>query len=634
MASHAVNRSEHIFLSPGFARPRLEPSEAMAMEYRSLLSLVLGPLLIAATASGCKRGGGDEDPGQDSDGPGDSGGDEGPGEAFECDPTLASEALPLRRLSKIQYDNTVRDLLHWASPSQGDAIADGLASLVDNVPDDAVRAPPGRNHGGFSRLDQDVHQEHINATYEVARAAGRELTEDSTRLGEVVGACATDGDPGNDVACVDDFIRRFGARALRRPLEAEEVTMYREVFDANGLTEGMDPVAFADVIATMMIAPQFLYTIEHGDQPVPDLPGSYSLTGYELASRLSYHLWQTMPDDALFAAAQSGALQTEDGYAAQVDRMFDDPRTRASIAQFYRQWLWLDELPAMDALVGNPRFDAFAGDFSPGPDTHEHMVDETLAMLEYYTFDDDGSLADIMLTDGTFARHEDVAELYGTAVWSGNEPPPASPDGQRIGLLTRAALTASGTATTRPIMKGVFIRTALLCQSIPPPPDNAAAMPPAPDPGLSTREVVEQLTEQPSTTCVGCHATLINPLGFATENFDALGRFRQVQELFDDDGNRTGQRPIDTHSVPHVVLGDETPSEGPSDLAQQILDSGELHTCFARQYVRFSLGRPEDDQRDGCLLDDLTTRLDTSAPLAEVLRTIALRPEFQQRLFD
>ncbi|MEX1368071.1 MAG: DUF1592 domain-containing protein [Nannocystaceae bacterium] len=575
--------------------------------------------------------------GADTDGPGgsdDAGPTDGePSDAFECDPSLVPDEVPLRRLSKLQYANTVHDLLRFALPAEADAIAQAVAPRIDAVPDDARRAPPGINHGGFSRLDQDVHQEHINAGYEVGRAVARELTEDPARLQAVVGSCATDGDPSNDTACVDDFIRRFGARAMRHPLSDDELASYREVFAGGGVTQGTEPEAFADVITVMLASPQMLYMVESGQDPVEGLPDVYTLGPYELASRLSYHLWQTMPDEALLAAADSGELLTDEGYQAQVDRMFDDPRTRQATAELYRQWLWLDDLPPMDALVGDPRFDAFAGDFEPGPLTHEHMVDEVLAMLEHYTFDADGTLDDVMLSDRSFARHDDVAQLYGVPAWDGGEPPTLS-DGERVGLLARAALTATGTANTRPIMKGVFIRTALLCQAIPPPPDNANAMPPASDPSMSTREVVEQLTEQPGSACASCHAGLINPLGFATESFDALGRFRTEQVLFDDDGNVTGQRPVDTRSVPQIVPGDTTPSTGVADLAQQVVDSGQLQSCFARQYLRFTFGRPENDQLDGCALQDLSTRLEAGAPLAEVLRAIALRPEFKRRRID
>jgi hypothetical protein len=599
-------------------------------------------LLLAVLASGCYLGrhdgpfgeGETADEGGSDESGGSEGGDDGtaPG-GFECDPTLVPESLPLRRLTKAQYDNTVRDLVRWALPAEGDAVALAIAPLVAAVPDDARMAAAGIHHGGFSRLDQSVHQEHIDATYDVGKAVGEALTSSPARLGVVVGDCAINGDTGDDAACVDAFIDRFGARAHRRPLTAEEHAFYRGVFEADGMTVGMEPAAFADVIAVMLASPWLLYMIEHGDAAIDERPGAFTLAPYELASRLSYHFWQSAPDEELMAAAESGALATDEGYEAQVDRLFADPRTRAAMAEFYREWLWLDDLPPMDALVGNPRFDAFAGDFAPEPDTHEHMVQEVLAMLEHYTFETDGTLADAMLSERSFATTEDLAELYGVEPWTGGEPP-ALPPGQRVGLLSRAALVASGTANTRPIMKGVFIRTALLCQSIPPPPDNANAMPPAPSDDQSTREVIEQLTEQPGSACAGCHQTLINPLGYATESFDALGRYRTEQALFDDAGARTGTRPVDTRSIPQVVPGDQTPSEGVGDLAQLMLDSGTLQQCVARQYLRFSLGRPEDTDIDGCALQDLSLRLQEGAPLAEVLRAIALRPEFKQRVID
>ena len=124
------------------------------------------------------------------------------------------------------------------------------------------------------------------------------------------------------------------------------------------------------------------------------------------------------------------------------------------------------------------------------------------------------------------------------------------------------------------------------------------------------------------------------PLGFATENFDALGRIRSEQVLIDEEGNVRGSATIDTNSVPQVTAGDHTPSTGAADLAQLIVDGGQFQACFARQYVRFTEGRPEDPVTDGCALQDLTTRLEAGAPMAEVLRAIALRPEFKQRQID
>lgn len=562
--------------------------------------------------------GSDDDDGVDAQGP------------FSCDPSATVETLSMRRLSRAQYENTLRDLLTWAVGDAGTSVYAGVQPLVDRLPQDARRAPYGDVRGGFRRLDQDVHQEHINAGYDVAVAVAETLTTD--HLATIAGSCATDGETSNDDACIDDFIRTFGERALRRPLDDDEVAFYREVYDAEGLAQGTEPEAFADVIVVMLTAPQFLYLVEHADEATSDAPNLYRLTAWELASRLSYHFWQTAPDDELIEAARSGELLTEEGWAAQVDRLFADPRTTAALEEFYGEWLWLEDLPPLDARVGTPVFDAFRGDFDPLPESTHNMVQEVLDMASWYTRE--GTLTDVFTSDRSFATTPDVAQIYGVEPWDGQSDPPVFPHAERAGLIARAALVATGSPNTRPIMKGVFIRKALLCDQIPPPPDNANAMPPELSPDATTREVVEALTEQEGTACAGCHANFINPLGYATESFDALGRFRTEQTLYDEDGNVTGTRPIDSTSVPRIDPGDDRPSSGAPDLSRYLVESERVQACFARHYVRWTFGRAEDTDADGCMLNGLTSALVDDAPLHEVLRQIALRDEFKTRTIE
>lgn len=601
-------------------------------------------VVAIAVVSGCYAGvGGGGPAGADEDASGgsdagstgaDDGGSTGVVDEFECDPDAIAPELPLRRLSKTQYAATIADLVRWAAPAaDADAIVAEIDPLVSTIPDDARETIAGETHGGFRRLDQTVHQEHVNASYDVAVTLAHELVATEARRAAVLGACATDADANNDDACLDEFIVRFGARVMRRPLDADELPFFRGVFDGEGTAVGMDVEGFADVITLMLVSPQFLYFVEHGDAPVEGTADRYWLSGHELAARLSYHFWQTMPDDALLAAAQSGALLTDEGYAAEVDRLLADPRTEITFGEFYREWLWLDDLAPMDALVGTPLFDAVRGDFEPGPETTANMVAEVVDMARWYTFAAAGSFDELFLTDRSFARTQDVAEIYGVPAWTDGEPPIID-DPARVGLLTRAALVATGGNNTRPIMKGVFIRKGLLCEAVPPPPNNAAANPPELSDEMTTREVVEELTEQPATACAGCHATLINPLGFATENFDSLGRTRAEQTLFDADGNVVGSKPVDTRSVPQVVAGDLTPSSGAADLAALMLESDKPQACLARNLVRFTMARPEDDVGDGCALQSLATDLVDGVPLVEVLRAVALRPEFRQRRFE
>lgn len=556
-------------------------------------------------------------------------GDIAPESPFSCDPELSSPHLSLRRLSREQYARSIRDILTWAIGSSGEAVAHDLAGLIARMPEDTRTNPLGGSHGGFRRSDQNIHQQHIQASYDVAVAVARRLTRE--HLETLTGACGRDADSGNDAACLDAFIRRFGERALRRPLATSEVEFYRDV--AGPIADGIEPEAIQDVIVVMLTAPQFLYLVEHGAAELDAPPGRYALTAWELAQRLSYQFWQAPPDDALRESARSGALLTEAGYTAAVERIFEDPRTSEGLSELFREWLWLDELPPMDARVGTPLFDAFTGDFEVLPETTQNMVNEVLAMMDHYTFATEGTLDDILLSDRSFATTADLAGIYGVSVWSGGAPPPF-PDSSRVGLIARAALLASGSPNTRPIMKGVFIRKALLCDPIPPPPDNANASALEVSEHATTREVVEALTERPGSDCAGCHATFINPLGFATEAFDALGRARSAQVLFDAEGNVTAIRDVDTTSVPRISLQDTSRSTGAADLSAMLADSGRVHACFARHYVQWTFGRTEDTERDGCMLRSLNAALMDGQPLADALRQIALSDAFKTRTIE
>ena len=550
---------------------------------------------------------------------------------FSCDPDAAVDRdEPLRRLSRDQYEHTIQDLVaRVGAPQAQEAIDDALPELLERMPVDARVGQPGDTHGGYRRLDQDVQQGHLEVSLEIATMLGEELTGTPARLEHLAGACATDDDTSNDATCVEDFIRQFGMLTHRRPLTDEDVTFYGMVFG----DPGTDPAAFRDVIAVMLTSPRFLYHVEHGAEPAEDAPQDvWALDDWELASRLSYHFWQSMPDEELMEAARRGELREQEGWRVQVDRVFEDPKTARSLSSFYRQWLWMDELPQMDALVGSPRYDAFAGEDAPDESLRLQLADEIVALARHHTLEAQGSLSDLLLDDRSYATERALADLYGVEPRAPDQPPVEVPDGSRAGLITRPALLVNGSTSTRPVMKGFLIRKAMLCTTPPPPPDNAMDSEIDIRPDMTTRQVVEEITEQPGTSCAGCHQLFMNPLGFATEGFDALGRPRDVQRLFDEDGHLLNELPLDTSSIPRVLLADETPSEGAHDLMRLLESSGEVHACFARQYARFAFGRPEDAEIDGCTLESLRARLIAGEPLAEVMKSVTMRPEFRRRL--
>jgi hypothetical protein len=586
-------------------------------------SVVVGLGLVVSACVGAIT-----DPGGEDNGGGGSGGTDPTNvTSFQCKPELTPPAVPLRRLTAVQITNTVSSLVASVLPSEEASILAALDKPLGAMPVDKKKGP-NDHWGGFTRVDQNMTQEHVDRTYDLATAIGVELTSSPGRLSALAGSCATDGDSANDDACLDDFIRSFGEKTLRRAVLDEDVAFYRSVAGS----PPFDSEDWADIVAQLTAAPEFLYFVENGDVAEGADPDLYAVTAYELASRLSYHFWQTMPDDELLGLARSGELLDPAVFEEQVDRLYGDPRTTTTIRQFFSEWLHRDDLAQLNALIGTPAYDAIRGDFTPTSELRQAMHDEVADMAMHYARSQPGTLDDIYLSPKSFARSAELAGLYGVPAWDGTSEPPDFTEPQRRGLLTRAAMVATGSANTRPIMKGVFIRRALLCDKLNPPPANVMATEPVPTVDATSREVVEALTA--NGVCPSCHVAQINPLGFATENFDALGRVRTEEMLVDAlTGTVTGSKPLNTVAIPQVTPGDSREVADGLQLASVMLESGKPQACFARVYFRFTFGRTEDLDKDGCTLDGLHAPLKAGKPLAEVLRQVALAPAFRLRDF-
>jgi hypothetical protein len=559
-----------------------------------------------------------------------TGGGAGSGTSFEVDRFTCSTAatpaeLPLRRLTQKQYVNVVSDLLGRVglSPADRTAIRQAIDEGVDSFPADRLVGVRGEKHGGFHRLDQALQQAHVDSSYTVAVAAGRELTSSTARRQAVMGACATDTNTANDAQCLRDFINRLGRLVHRRPVTADDMTFYLSTNGAS--TTPVDPPVVADIIALMLTSPHFLYAFEEGD---PAAAGPTTLDAYALASRLSLFAWQTMPDDALLGVAADGGLATPAGYAAEVDRLFADSKTEAAYDEFFGEWWRLDELPPLNVNVGSTLFDTFAGSDRPNATLHTEMMGEVLEVARRVT-KSGGKVSDLLTNKDFVARTDGLARLYGQSAWAGSGTPPTFAQSERHGMLTRAAFLATGTARTRPVMKGFRVRNAFLCQSIAPPPPGAAATPIDISATQTTRQVVEAITGQPTSSCAGCHNTLLNPLGFLTENFDSLGRKRTTERLFTEAGMLLGEQPVNTRAAPFVANSADEIND--TQTLQELMLKGEFQTCFARQYFRYAFAREEDDTKDGCALAELQTAALSGEPVNQILKRAVLRPEFKRR---
>lgn len=556
-------------------------------------------------------------------GSGSSGGTTAPAPTqFSCDGAAIPDELPLPRLSRNQLANTLRFAIARAVPAEADAIWKKVAETFDQYPIDRRVPAPGDLKGGYGRTDQSIQQSQVDVMYSVGLAVARELTATAARFGRLLGDCASDASTANDRACLEAFVRGWGSRVLRYAMPDADVAYFADIAG----TTPADRSAVADVIATLLNSPQFLYRVEHGTanaEPVSPL------SAHELAARLSYQFWQAPPDDALWRAAESGELLTAQGFDAQLARLLAAPELESSLDEFVSDWLRLSELPSLEALRADPVFASFAGTPLPTDVTRAAMLDDTRRSLRE-TLARAGSIADFLNDRHSYTNDEYLAEIYGVAPWSGQGTPPTFPSENRAGLLGRAALLATGTAATRPIHKGYLIRNALLCEQVGAPPPNAASMPPTPTASKTTRQAVSELTSGGS--CGGCHNVAINPLGFVLEGFDALGRERSQERLFDASGELVTSPPIDTRAT--VVIDGETfDLSSPAELTRRMSDSKLFESCWVRHYFRFSQSRVEDGKKDGCLLSALESAARSGQPINQVLKVMASDTTFQARRF-
>lgn len=523
-----------------------------------------------------------------------------------------------RRLTRTQFVNALADVSR-ALLDGDESVAATLPTIVvgdAQFPADQSVNPDSARHQGYERIDQALNELQVSAITSSAKALAAALTADANRVATLLGSCS-----GTD--CLDAFIRRAGRALFRQPLSAAEVALYRGAAGGSA-----DAAALAKVIATMVASPKTFFVIERG-QAVDDDQSCAALTAHELATRLALHLWDSVPDATLAAAADDGTLLQPAAYDAQVTRMLADPKADRAMRGFFRQWFRLDELVAMDGKVGNARFDAFAAGYTPLPTSRDAAIAEVLDMVSYLAANN-GSLQQVLTDRHSFARSEDIATLYKTPVWAGGAAaPPLLTEPSRVGLLTRIAVVANGASdTTLPIRRASRILGGLTCQAVPPPAMDQTNKAADLSGVLSTRERTQRITEMDGTSCIGCHKSFLNPWGFVFEGFDPLGRVRQTEVVRDDGGAVLGEKVLDTTVYASLEGMASRPLSSAADAQQYVLDSGAFERCFARHQVRYAFGRADTDD-DAEMIEDLRAQAANGANLRSLFAAIVRRPEFK-----
>jgi hypothetical protein len=334
-------------------------------------------------------------------------------------------------------------------------------------------------------------------------------------------------------------------------------------------------------VSAILQSASFLYRVE-----IPGAKKITRLSGYEIAARLSYLIWASMPDQALFDAAEVGALDQDQGVKEQAERMLDDPRAHRSVATFFENWLDLRKLQRNDPKDVN-LLPSFSSDLIASMRSESDLfVDDV--------FFANGTLDTLFTANYTFLN-QPLAAFYGVSGPTTATFEKVTLDGKtRLGLFMQANFLAGQAKVndTAPVMRGLFVRDRLLCDPPAPPPANIPSLPP-PTPGASPRERLDAHRSDPA--CAGCH-TLMDPIGFGFEHFDAVGQYRDMQ-----DGE-----PIDaTGELIHTEDVDG-PFDGALELVTKLSQSHEVETCAVKQWFRFGYGRGESEL-DGCTLLDLNT---------------------------
>lgn len=545
------------------------------MKIPSLILVAAAPSLLGLACSDGSAGLGPSDPA----------GSEDPDANWEPpDDSAFGVETRIVRLSHSQYDNAIRDLLGTT------------ATPVSLFPPDAL--------GGFGfdtttdlQVDGRLGPQYRTAAEELAAA----VVADAALMERVVPCNAA------DAGCEAEFLEIFGERAFRRPLRDAELTRFSELFAAAGeLGNGGD--AFDEgvqlVLEAMLQSPQFLYRTEVSSGNVID--GRESLDDWEIASRLSFFIYDSMPDDELFEQARQGELHTPEQVTAQVTRMLDDPRATRKLSSFHAQ-LW--------------QFGRFAGitpDAEAYPNAPDDMVERVARAADAFVssvIDDGGGLQEFLTAPYAFADAE-LAPLYGREVEGDLERIDFDAN-ERKGFLMQAGFLASNAYSikTDPIHRGLFVLRDLLCREIPEPPPGAQMTPPpeTDEPVVTTRDEITLLTGQ--LYCPTCHGQINEP-GFAFEGFDAIGQQRQQENGVDVD--TTGSIELD---------GVELSFDGAHDLVELLADSQEARDCYARRLMEFASGRPSEALSDPQRSELAAGSLGVRDLVVEVVRS----PEFLGR---
>jgi hypothetical protein len=470
--------------------------------------------------------------------------------SFDCSSQKRPGRVTLRRLNKAEYNNTIRDLTGLELQLSDDFPSDDVGNGFDNI-GDVLSIPP------------ILLEKYLGAAEQVAEAV---LDDEAAR--KRVFPHQPQGDTIEEkVEVARRNISEFAERAYRRPLRPDEEERLFGILRYAWEQDSSEGEIFQTGIAAILSSPHFLFRVEQ-DPSADDEDGIRALDGYELATRLSYFLWSSMPDQALFDLAASGELTKHDVLTAQVRRMLADPKSQSLVDNFAGQWLQLRDV---SRLMPDPvLFPDFDGALRTAMRRETEMFFETMIR-------EDRSVLEFLNADYTFVD-ERLARHYGISNVLGDEFQKVALTNGRRGVLTHASILmlTSNPTRTSPVKRGKWILENMLAEPPPPPP---AAVPPLEEGGETLGTLREQMEQhRANPTCASCHLTM-DSLGFGLENFDAIGAWR----------DRDGRAEVDASGE----LPGGRKFDGATELMQILVAEKReaFCKCLATKLMTYALGR-------------------------------------------
>jgi hypothetical protein len=482
-----------------------------------------------------------------------------------CSPKVDAPAtqggpLAMRRLTEAQYRQTIADIfgvdIKVAGRFEPDLRKSGL--LAVGASDVSV------TRAGFEDYDLLAH------------SIAAQVVDEKHR--QTLVPCVPASAKAPDAACATRFFQKVGRLVLRRPLDAQKVMAMVEIADAETKTSGNFYSGLEFVLAGLLEAPEFLFRV---DVAAPDTghPDSVRLDGFSKATRLSFLLWDTTPDDALLAAAENGELDNRDGLTRQVDRMLGSPRLDAGVRAFFSDMLGFDELQMVekDRLL-YPRFSR-----TLVADAEE----QTLRTIADQLIVQHADYRDLFTTRQTFMTRT-LGLVYRVPVRAerGWEPFEFPKDDPRAGILTHISFLAlhGPSGRSSPTLRGKAVRELLMCQHVPAPPGNVSFALVEDTKNAQLKTVRDRLTaHRVNPGCAGCHR-IMDPLGLGLENFDGLGQYRA-------DENGT---PIDASGEL-----DGAHFQSAESLGRAMHDNPAVVSCLVNSVYRYAAGRlPQPGEKE------------------------------------